>query len=272
MQEILKVNYEKELAFAKDLAKEAGAVIRKNFVAGVDKTWKADSTPLTETDESVNALVIQRVTEAFPDHGVIGEEGNIREEAKFKWVCDPVDGTMPFSHGVQISTFALALVGEDGQPVVAVIYDPYMDRLFSAVQGGGAFLNDEPIHVNDLATLDHALIEIDAFPSTRPVIDADAEVFNILRSKGAYVTCTWSVILMAGLLAAGHHAGAMLNVDNCHDAAALKLIVEEAGGKVTDLRGNDQRYDQPTKGFIASNGHIHDELVEIMQKFPFVGK
>ncbi|HTE57206.1 MAG TPA: inositol monophosphatase [Verrucomicrobiae bacterium] len=266
------MNYGEELGFAKDLAREAGKMIRDAFVAGVTHTWKADSTPLTETDEAINALVIQRVTQAFPDHGVIGEEGNIREDKKLKWVCDPIDGTMSFSHGVQVSTFALALTDDAGQPVVAVIYDPYMDRLFSAVKGEGAFLNDRPIHVSDQTTLEHALIEADAFPSTRPVIDADADLFNVLRSKGAYVTSTWSVILLAGLVAAGHYAAALLNVDNCHDAAAPKLIVEEAGGKVTDLQGNDQRYDQSTRGFIASNGHIHAELVKLLSSYDLVQK
>lgn len=264
------MTYTKELAFAKDLAREAGKIIRDTFAAGVSNTWKADHTPLTETDEAINALVIQRVTAAFPDHGVIGEEGNVGEDRKLKWVCDPVDGTMPFSHGVQISTFALALTDDDGQPVVAVIYDPYMDRLFSATKDGGSFLNDQPIHVSEQATLEHALIEADAFPSTRPVINADANLFNVLRSKGAYVTSTWSVILLAGLVAAGHYTAALLNVNNCHDAAAVKLIVEEAGGKVTDLQGNDQRYDQPTRGFIASNGHIHAELVKLLSSYELI--
>jgi myo-inositol-1(or 4)-monophosphatase len=260
------MSYDKELAFAKDLAREAGKIIRDNFVAGTTNSWKADGTPLTETDEAINALVIKRVTEAFPNHGVLGEEGNIREDKKLKWVCDPVDGTMPFSHGVPISTFALALT-DDGRPVVGVIYDPYMDRLFHATTGSGAFMNDEPIHVSDRTTLEHALIEADAFPSTRPVMNADATLFNTLRSKGAYVTSTWSVILMAALVASGKHAGALLNINNCHDAAAVKIIVDEAGGKVTDLQGNDQRYDQPTRGFIASNGKIHAELVKLLSQY-----
>lgn len=257
------MRYEKELAFAKHLAKEAGAVIRENFAKGASPEWKANQTPITETDLTVNSLVIKRVAEAFPEHGVLGEEGNANAGAPTKWVCDPLDGTMPFSHGVPITTFSLALV-EDGRAVLGVVYDPFMDRLFYGVVGQGAFLNDESIHVNNIKSLERALIEIDGFPSTNPVIAVGSELTGLLRGKGAYVTSMWATILPAALVAAGKYSGAILNVPTCEDAAAIKVIVEEAGGKVTDLFGNDQRYDQPTKGFIASNGHIHADLVKLL--------
>lgn len=135
------------LEFAKKLAYEAGDIMREYFQT-TDMVWKSDNTPVTQADTEINSRVIERIAAAYPEHSVIGEEESaVREGARYTWACDPVDGTMPYSHGLPISTFSLALC-EDGKPVVGVVYDPFMDRLFWASVGGGAFCNDEAIHVN----------------------------------------------------------------------------------------------------------------------------
>ena len=112
----------------------------------------------------------------------------------------------------------------------------------------------------------NALINIDGFPSVRPVINIGGEIIDRLFEKGAKVTSLWSAILPSCLVATGDYSAVVFNVPFPQDPAAIKVIVEEAGGKVTDLFGNDQRYDRPTKGFIASNGQIHDELVQTIQE------
>jgi fructose-1,6-bisphosphatase/inositol monophosphatase family enzyme len=262
------VNYEKELAFAKALAREAGAIMHQNFVAGSTREWKGDSTPITVTDTTINTLVIQKVTKVFPEHNVIGEEENNDVGGDFTWVCDPVDGTMPFSHAVPISTFSLALTLE-GKPVLGVVYDPFMDRMFYAVERQGAFLNDEPIYVSDNG-LTHGLIDLEGFPSSKPVVQAGGEFAEKLHEKGASTMRLWSVILPSALVAAGQFTATIFNVTKPEDGAAIKVIVEEAGGKVTDLFGNEQRYDQNVKGFIASNGVVHQEIVDLLAKCPVV--
>lgn len=251
------------LRFAKSLALEAGEVMRKYFLK-TEREWKIDQTPLTIADTEINHMVIEHIGEKFPNHSVLGEEESAMQESRYTWVCDPVDGTMPYSHGLPISTFSLALC-DDGVPIVGVVYEPFMNRLFWAEKGKGAFCNNEKLYVND-NDFNNSLISIDAFPSTRPVIDVDSSIRDVLASRGAKTVTLWSTILPTCLIAQGVFTAALLNINQPQDPAAIKVIVEEAGGKVTDLFGNDQHYDRPTKGFIASNGVVHDRLVAIVQE------
>jgi len=100
--------------FAKDVAKQAGKIMMENFKLGMHKEWKSDNSPVTETDLRINKLLIEGVKKYFPEHSVLGEEeSNFVGDRKMVWVCDPLDGTLPFSHGVPIFTFSLALV-DDG--------------------------------------------------------------------------------------------------------------------------------------------------------------
>lgn len=254
---------QKYLAFAKNLALEAGEIMRKYFLV-TETTWKSDNTPLTQADTEINSLVIQQIGANFPKHSVLGEEESAMKDSSLVWVCDPVDGTMPYSHGLPISTFSLALC-EDGVPQIGVVYDPFMQRLFWASVGGGAFCNDEKLQVNN-TTMQSALIDISAFPSTNPVSSANSMIMTDVYNAGARVTSLWSCILPSCMVAQGLYEAVVLNIPSPHDPAAIKVIVEEAGGRVTDLFGNDQRYDQPTRGFIASNGVIHDELVRLVRE------
>jgi fructose-1,6-bisphosphatase/inositol monophosphatase family enzyme len=258
--------YDKELEFAKALAREAGEIMRGYFGFDLKREWKSNQTPLTMADTEINSLVIERIKEHFPGDSIHGEEESFKTDSNRLWVCDPVDGTMPFSHGLPISTFSLALV-IDGSPVLGVIYDPFMDRLFYAQKNSGAFCNTVPIHVSD-QPLRNALINVEAFPISGPAAasDHDSSIIKSIEQLGAKTTHLWSAIISFALVAAGQYTAALFNATYIHDLAAAKIIIEEAGGKTTDLFGNDQRYDQPTKGFIASNGVVHDELVKLFKK------
>ncbi len=222
-------------------------------------------TPLTVADTEINSLVIKRINEEYPEHSILGEEeSDMKDNSTYTWVCDPVDGTMPYSRGLPLSTFSLALC-EDGRPIVAVVYDPFMNRLFSATKGGGAYCNDLQMNVSGEA-LGNSLIAVEAFPSLKPVVHLGSEIRDVLWSKDARFVTTWSFILSAMLVAQGQFAGGILNLNLPHDGVTAKLIVEEAGGKVTSLFGNDQRYDRAVEGIIVSNGVIHEELVAIVKE------
>lgn len=252
------------LNFAKNLAYEAGEIMRKYFLQ-TSIEWEEDTTPLTVADTTINKLVIERINMEYPTHSILGEEeSDLKENSEYTWVCDPVDGTMPYSHGLPVSTFSLALC-VNGRPIVGIVYDPFMDRLFWASKGEGAFCNNNRLSVGN-SDMTNSLIDIAGFPSTRPVVGIGGEIIDRLFEKGAKVTSLWSAILPSCLVATGDYSAVVLNVPFPQDPAAIKVIVEEAGGKVTDLFGNDQRYDRPTKGFIASNGQIHDELVQTIQE------
>lgn len=258
-------SYTNELEFAKSLAVEAGTIMRENFMDGSAREWKSDATPVTLTDTAINSIVIERISAKFPDHSVLGEEESHNLGQEYVWVCDPVDGTLPFSHGVPVSTFSLALT-HNGESIVGVVYDPFMNRLFYAARGQGAFMNDAPIHVSTNG-MQNAVIDIAGFPSAHPVIDAAGEFLTDLASLGAHVTSLWSVILPSSLVAAGEYTATIFNLDKPEDGAAIKVIVEEAGGKVTDLFGDEQRADAPVKGFIASNGVVHQQIVDVLAKY-----
>jgi fructose-1,6-bisphosphatase/inositol monophosphatase family enzyme len=250
--------------FAINLAKQAGEIIRTNFVLGMQKEIKSDNSPVTKTDLAINKLVIEEVKKHFPDYGVLGEEeSNIIQGAEFNWVCDPVDGTIPFSHGMPTCAFSLALV-QNGVPILGVAYDPFMDRMLVAEKCQGAFLNGERVNVSKHPTLKKAYISHcnwHAMEFPMPSI-VDDLVFNF----HAHSFGVGSVVYNAMLLAFGEIDGMTFGHTTAHDVAAIKVFVEEAGGKVTDINGNEQRYDKSINGCLISNGLIHNELVQIVQK------
>lgn len=251
--------------FGVRIALEAGEIIKKNFSLGMQKQWKSDNSPVTETDKAINSLLIARVRESFQEHNVLAEEeSSILEEGnEFVWVCDPVDGIIPFSHGVPICTFSLALV-KKGEPIFAVVFDPFGKRLFVAEKGKGAFLNDKLISVSKNSEFRGSVGSYEMFEKAKYNIN---KLLNHLQQEeGVNTIKLSSFIYTACLVAAGEFVYAIFPNITAHDAASVKLIVEEAGGKVTDLFGNEQRYDQNIEGLIASNGIFHEKLVELSKE------
>jgi myo-inositol-1(or 4)-monophosphatase len=246
------------LSFAKDLAQAAGNVIRENFRLGMQKEWKSDATPLTESDVVINKMVVNAVRQVYRNHSVLSEEGDyLLKDSEYIWVCDPLDGTCPFSHGIPICTFSLALT-HHGTVLLGVIYDPFMDRLFFAEKGKGAFLNDNPIRVSRQNNIKRALIG-SVYWKNAPF---DLSIcINRLRDKQAQIIVFPSIAYMGALVASGEMTAILFPGDKPYDSAALKVIIEEAGGKITDVYGNDQRYDRPIRGCVASNGLLHDKLI-----------
>lgn len=226
--------------------------MRSGFVMGMKKQWKGNGTPVTATDLKINRMVIEQVKKHFPGHDVLGEEQSHRpNKGKYLWVCDPLDGTIPFSHGLPTCVFSLALV-YDGKPIVGVIYDPFMDRLVYAEKGKGAFLNGKKTKVNKRGMHLSAL----NWESNR----------SVAALKKKFKTCfpfsLFSVIYGGMLVATGELVASLYTWDYAHDVASLKIIVEEAGGKVTDRNGNQQRYDGKINGALISNGVVHKDLLK----------
>lgn len=256
------------LDFAKDLADQAGEIMLQYFQVGVANDLKEQegNTPVTIADKTINSLVIETVRKQYPTHAVIGEEESFgRKDADYVWVCDPIDGTTPYVMGVPTNVFSLAMIdAKDGQPVAAVVYDPYMKRKYWATKDGGAFMNGQPIHVNEVDTLDQAII---GGSSKRSKEIQTANFRGAVIDKCYRPIIMNSIIYEAMLVATGQIAATVFVGAGCHDVATSKLIVEEAGGRVTDVFGHEQRYDQTIKGAIISNGLIHDELVELAKAY-----
>ncbi len=246
--------------FAVDLAERAGDVMTTNFRLGMSKTWKSDGTPLTVSDIMINDMVLKAVDESCPGHAVIAEEASTDdvENHEWVWICDPIDGTVPFSHGLPTFTFSLALV-HNGEPVLGVINDPMSELLLIAEKGKGATVNGVPAHVtsgHDFNTLVIA-VEDAKYDSL-----ATGAFRSRLRQRGAILITLWSAVTSASRVATGDIAAMVNSGGHCWDAAAVALIATEAGGKATDLRGEPIKFVEPFGGFVVSNGDIHDTLLD----------
>ncbi len=256
---------EQYLEFAKKLAIETGAIALKYFSFEMQSTWKEDNTPLTKADTEINDLVIKRINESFPEHSIYGEEkSDIKENSKYIWVCDPIDGTMAFACGMPIFVFSIALVEQaTGLPILGLINDPIMKNMYWACKDGGAYRNGKKIHVSKDNTFLNTYSLTGA--SGKDVGFSNLPVHVLLGEKKSRVMKFPSFIYGGIQVANGKFICGVFYGKYAHDVAALKIITEEAGGKVTDLNGDERRYDQDGLGCIVSNGMLHKELLEIVQ-------
>ena len=263
---------------AANIAQEAGARLREFFAEGVETEYKGDVDVVTIADRTVEKLIRTRLGETFAEHGIYGEEGTReRLESGLRWYVDPLDGTTNFAHGFPQFCVSMGLeqraadlaTEKDGTLVAGVIYDPMRDELFTARRGSGAQLNGKkPLHVSRIAELGEALIAT-GFPSRKRHLSPNIHFYHefTLRSHG--VRRAGSAALDLAYVAAGRLEAFWEFNLNPWDTAAGILLVEEAGGRVTDFAGNPVRLD--SRELLASNGLIHDELVGLFKDM-FAGR
>lgn len=252
------------LEFAKEIAAKAKEIMLKYFNEDNGSSYKEDDTIVTKADKEINTYLIQKVKELYPTHSVDGEEEQFGE-SKYVWVCDPVDGTAMYARHIPTAVFSLALV-IDGVPEVGVVLDPFTDTLYTAIKGQGAYKNGNLIHVNS-NVLDgrRNFANFDVWPT------AEYDVHDAIKELGqkAWLVDLGSVVRACMCVASGEFCFSIFpgtEHKNC-DIAAAKVIVEEAGGKVTDLFGNDQRYDKSINGAIISNNITHESIVRVVEKY-----
>lgn len=252
------------LEYLINLAHKAGAMIVSGFQAQMSETWKKDGTIVTPTDISINQMVVDAVSHDFPTLRVIGEEGsNSIEQGDYALVFDPNDGTTSFKAGIPVSSFCATLMFH-GQPILTCIYDPFWKRMYTAQKGGGAHCNGELIQVSSHASLVRAQVGLGLWKGCQfNMLEALA---RILEADAKY-SKPLSIAYWGALVAIGEFDATIFPSTNPWETAAIKLLVEEAGGRVTDIFGDDQaRYDREIRGHIASNGLIHDQLSAIMRE------
>lgn len=257
---------EEYLEFAKSLAKESAEIALKYFGFETETTWKGDTTPLTKADTKINDLVIHRINTKYPEHSIYSEEGSDRKTgSKYIWVCDPIDGTMAFSVGLPMFVFSLALVEQtSGQPILGLINDPVMKNMYWAYKSNGAYRNGKKIEVSNIRSFDNTTYSI-VGASGKDVGFSNLPFQKLMREKNSRVMKFPSFVYGAIQVANGKFVGGAFYKKDGHDVAALKIITEEAGGKVTDLNGEERRYDQDGIGCIVSNGILHDEILECVR-------
>ena len=165
-------------------------------------------------------------------------------------------------HGIPVSTFSLALV-HAGQPVLGVIYDPFMDRLFMSEKGKGTTLNDQPVHTSTVKTIKDASIGVVFWESNMSIF---TPLLDQLVNRGGKVFNLVSIAYMDAMVAAGEFAAVIFPGLSAHDSAAAKIVIEEAGGVFTSLTGETDRYDQPVHGHIAAaNQDIYDQIHSLLR-------
>ena len=252
---------------AAEIAREAGAQLRRFFADGVETEYKGDVDLVTVADRTVEAYLREALLLAFPSHGVYGEEGTRdRLESEYRWYIDPLDGTTNFAHGFPHFAVSMGLehrppglaADHDGPIVAGVIYDPMRDELFAAERGKGAFLNGKPIHVSPVPVLGEALVAT-GFPSRKRHDNPNIHFYHefTLRSHG--VRRAGSAALDLAYTACGRVDAYWEFNLNPWDVAAGFLLVEEAGGMVTRFDGVYRRLD--SFEILASNQRIHHELL-----------
>ena len=255
---------EEYLEFAISIAKYAGNLMIENFYQKNQVEYKIDRTPVTMIDKKINHYLIEQVKQKYPYHSVQGEEEILNNISNYVWVCDPIDGTSMYTRHLPVSVFSLALV-IDGKPVLGVVYDPYLDEMYTAIKGRGAYLNDQKIKVNDLdygslgCTVDYYMWNGAKFDT----LDLIKEIRNDVKISQVGSVAHAAMLIARGSISALVFPGT--THANC-DIAASTLIVEEAGGKATDFYGNNQRYDNDINGAILSNNIIHEKLIKKVKK------
>jgi myo-inositol-1(or 4)-monophosphatase len=240
------------------MSREAGALLMDYFHQHVKIEYKGDVDLVTVADRKSEALILERIRKQFPTHDVMGEEGTrIETGSDYKWYVDPLDGTTNFAHGYPVFCVSLA-VEHRGKRIAGIVYDPTRDEMFSAELGGGARLNDRAIHVSTIANLGECLIAT-GFPSQKRHKNPNIYFYHQLTLRTHGVRRAGSAALDLCNVASGRFDGFWEFNLNPWDTAAGVLIVEEAGGKVTDFKGGE--FQIASRETLASNGLVHDALL-----------
>lgn len=241
-------------------AQAAGALIQERINGKFSVETKAGPNDLvTEVDKASEALIMDIIRQDFPGHFILSEEiGEVKMDSSTKWIIDPIDGTVNFANGIPLCCVSIGIEHE-GNMIMGAVYNPMMNEFFFAEKGKGAFLNDNAIRVSQQNQVKHACL-VTGFPYTYlDMENGPLEVFSRLIRKGIPVRRLGSAAIDLCWVAAGRFDGFYEHKLNAWDSAAGFLMVEEAGGVVTDFAGDAYSPYQPH--IVATNGKIHQELL-----------
>jgi myo-inositol-1(or 4)-monophosphatase len=254
-------NLTSELEAALSAARRAGEVLRAGFGAEHAITFKGEVDFVTEIDEEAEQMIREELLGTFPTYGMLAEEGGElegREDAR--WIVDPLDGTTNYAHGLPIFCVSIALE-RAGEVVLGVVHDPMWEETYVAERGGGASLNGEPIMVSDTSELIGALIAT-GFPHDRTEMPEALDLFGRFAVLSRGMRRLGSTALDLCYVASGRLDGYYERGIWAWDIAAGSLILEEAGGKVTNYRGG--KLDLDNREIVASNGRLHPPMTKLM--------
>jgi myo-inositol-1(or 4)-monophosphatase len=248
------------LEVAIEAAHEAGGILTTEFARPVDISYKGEVDIVTQADRRSEQAIVTLLRTRFPKHAIVAEEGGGSEsDSPFRWHVDPLDGTTNFAHGYPCFAVSIGLE-EAGELIAGVIYQPISGELFTAVKGGGAYLNQKKIHVSAIEKLATSLL-CTGFPSVKRSQNPNIHYYwdFTLRSHG--VRRDGSAAMDLASVACGRFEGFWEFGLHSWDTAAGVLLVREAGGSVTRFDG--QPYQLGDRELLASNGCVHSEMIHI---------
>ncbi len=250
------------------IAREAGALLMEYFDRNIKIEYKGEADLVTAADRKSEALIRERIRGRWPGHDVLGEEEGLRDTgSEYRWYVDPLDGTTNFAHGFPVFCVSMALQDKN-ETVAGVCYDPTRDELFAAERGKGAYLNDRAIHVSKIAKLAESLVGT-GFPSHKRHKNPNIYFYHQITLRSHGVRRAGSAALDMCYVACGRLDGFWEFNLNPWDTAAGVLLVEEAGGRVSDFHGGP--FQLHSRETVASNGLIHDALLHEFEQI-FAGR
>jgi len=241
------------------IAREAGALLMEHFRKSVKIEYKGEVDLVTIADRQSEALILERLRARWPGHDILGEEGGLHDQGSdYRWYIDPLDGTTNFAHGFPVFCVSMALEHR-GQRIAGVVYDPTRDELFAAERGAGAFLNGQRLAVSKTANLRESLVAT-GFPSHKRHKNPNIFFYHQITLRTHGVRRAGSAALDLCYVACGRFEAFWEFNLNPWDTAAGVLLVEEAGGRVTDMRGGP--FEIASRETLASNGLVHESLLQ----------
>jgi myo-inositol-1(or 4)-monophosphatase len=257
---------ERLLEIAVKAAKEAGKIQIRKIGKLKDISYKdnMDNNLVTEADKESEKRIFEIIRENYPKHHILSEEsGDIPSDSDYKWIIDPLDGTVNYAHGVPIFTVSIGI--EKNKEIIAgVVYDPSRDEMFTAIKNGGAYLNNRKIQVSKVTDISKSML-VTGFPynvKENPYNCLD-HFRNFMISAQA-VRRLGSAALDACYVACGRFDGFWEVALNPWDMAAGSLIAAEAGGTVTGFKG--EPFSVYLKPYLVSNGKIHQQMISILKQ------
>ena len=253
------------LNFAIQTAREAGRVLAEKFGRALQVSNKGDIDLVTEADIAAERLIVERIRSYHPRHAILAEESGETalegQPSEFKWIIDPLDGTTNYAHGYPCFCVSVALE-QAGEIVVGVVYDPVREELFAAERGGGATLNGRRVRVSEVEEMNGAMV-CTGFPYDVRDRGDFARHFRNFIMRAQAVRRDGSAALDLAYVACGRFDGFWEEGLRAWDVAAGKLLVEEAGGRVSRYDGSPFSVYAPP--ILASNGLMHEAMMSVLQ-------
>ena len=253
------------LGTAVEAARRAAGVLQECARIGFRVEHKSVINLVTDADRRAEQCIIGIIQKAFPSHRILAEERGPAQQSlcPYQWVIDPLDGTTNFAHGFPAYCVSIG-VEHGGRGLIGVVFDPTRDELFTARRGKGAFLNDRPISVSAVDHLDRALLVTGFAYDIRETPNNNLDHFVRFALKVQGVRRTGTAALDLCYVASGRFDGFWEVTLNPWDMAAGIVILEEAGGKVTNFKG--ETHSIYGKELVASNGCIHRAMLDVLQQ------